>query len=208
MTIDEYISDNNYKPLTDREIGNKHKAKIRGTDDLIPWTEVYTRLSAGMSILDVIYIYGNGRKIALFAKMDGIEVNDVLSDTLDQEILQRRKMGEIEAKNPEVARTMKEMVNEYAPDVGRDVIMLSKKLVAKAVELVEEDECSSNDLNNIAKAVQTMTDTIEITQRHSAGAGLGNVNIAVQGFSFIEDLNNTGDNKISDVIDTIEVEDN
>ncbi len=187
MTIDEYISDNNYKPLTKREIANKHKAKIRGTDDLMPWTEVYTRLSAGMSILDVIYIYGNGRKIALFAKMDGIEVNDVLSDTLDQEILQRRKMGEIEAKNPEVARTMKEMVNEYAPDVGRDVIMLSKKLVAKATELVEEDECSSNDLNNIAKAVQTMTDTIEITQRHSAGVNINAGDMVVEGFSFVLD---------------------
>ncbi len=187
MTIDEYISDNNYKPLTKREIANKHKAKIRGTDDLMPWTEVYTRLSAGMSILDVIYIYGNGRKIALFAKMDGIEVNDVLSDTLDQEILQRRKMGEIEAKNPEVARTMKEMVNEYAPDVGRDVIMLSKKLVAKATELVEEDECSSNDLKNIASAVQTMTDTIEITQRHSAGVNISTGDMVVEGFSFVLD---------------------
>ncbi len=188
MTIDEYISDNNYKPLTKREIANKHKAKIRGTDDLMPWTEVYTRLSAGMSILDVIYIYGNGRKIALFAKMDGIEVNDVLSDTLDQEILQRRKMGEIEAKNPEVARTMKEMVNEYAPDVGRDVIMLSKKLVAKATELVEEDECSSNDLKNIASAVQTMTDTIEITQRHSAGVNISTGDMVVEGFSIVADL--------------------
>ncbi len=188
MTVEEYIEDKKLKPLTKKEILHKDNLKIRGTDQPMPWTEIYTRLSAGMSILDVIYIYGNARKIALFAQRDGITVNDILADTLDQEILQRRKMNEIESSNPEVARTMKEMVNEYAPDVARDVIMLSKKLVKKATDLVEEEQCTSNDLQNIAKAVQTMTDTIELTQRHSVGVNISTGDMVVEGFSIVADL--------------------
>jgi len=187
--LEEYAKLNGFKPLTSKEVKEKYKVKIYGTQDPLPWTEVYTRLSAGMSIDDVVHIYGQARKITLFALKDGIDINPVLSQTLDDEILQRRKMNEIEKSNPEVARTMKEMVNEYAPDVARDVIMLSKKLVQRATDIIDDkdDACTTNDLKNIAAAVQTMTDTIELTQRHGAGVQVNAGNIQVEGFSFVLD---------------------
>ena len=184
MTVKEYIEKNSFKPLSAKEIEDMHKVKISGTDNPMPWTEVFTRLSAGMEMDDVVYIYGNARKIALFAQREGVDADPVLSKVVDDEILQRRKMNEIELNNPVVARTMKEMVNEYAPDVGRDVAILSKKVVKRATNLVDDDECSAADLKNITAAIQTMTDTLEITQRHSAGVTVNNGDIQVNGFEF------------------------
>ena len=188
MTLEEYAKKNKFKPLTEKEIKDKNKVKITGTDDPMPWTEVFTRLSAGMPIEDVVYMYGQARKITLFAINEGIlDADPVLSQVVDDEIIQRRKMQEIEATNPIVARTMKEMVNEYAPDVGKSVVMLSKAIVDRAQNLVEDDECSAMDLKNITSAIQTMTDTLEITQRHSAGVMINNGDIQVNGFDFVLD---------------------
>ena len=145
---------------------------------------MYTRISAGMSLDDIATIYGNIRKITLFAIEDGVGFIEEISKTLDDEIIQRRKMVEIEHNNPVVARTMKEMANEYAPDVGKSVSLLSVKLIKKASELISEEDCTTNDLQNIAKAVQTMTDTIELTQRHSTVGGNTINNIQVEGFTF------------------------
>ena len=188
MTPEQYIEEYNLNPLTNNEIKRgKQILKIRGTDEYVNWTEVYTRISAGMSMTDVADIYGNGRKIALFAQLDGVTLNETLSKTLDNEIVQRRQMDSLEKSDPVIARTMKEMANEYAPDVGRKVALLSVKLVDKATEIIDDQEPTTNDLLNIAKAVQTMSDTIELTQRH-ASAVAANVSLQIDGFSIVEDV--------------------
>mgnify|MGYP003643879348 CR=1 FL=1 len=189
MTPHEYLEENECKKLSKKELSKgKDNIKIRGTKDLMPWTEVYTRISAGMSMEHIAEIYGNGRKIALWAIRDGIEFNPTLSDAVDGEITQRRKMHEVAVHNPDVARTMLEMANEYAPDVGKRVVMLSQSLVEKAQKLVNAEDCTSNDLQNIAKAVQTMTDTIELTQRHGSAIKISGGGVQVEGFSFVLDV--------------------
>ena len=188
MTPEEFIEHNALKPLSDVELRSKDKVKVFGTGEPMPWEEVYTRIAGGMSMEHIEEIYGNARKIALWAIEDNIGVVPEIADTIDSEIQQRRKMKEIQMTNPAVAKTMLEMANEYAPDVGREVVLLSQSLVKKAQQLVNDEDCSSNDLNNIAKAVQTMTDTIELTQRHSAGIQVGaGASVNVQGFEFVLD---------------------
>ena len=189
MTPEEYVKFNDCKPLTKKERKKgKNKLRIYNTDEPMPWTEIYTRISGGMSMEHIEEIYGHGRKIALWAIEDNIHIVPEISDTVDSEIEQRRKMKEIQVANPVVAKTMLEMANEYAPDVGKEVVLLSQSLVKKAQKLINDEDCSSNDLNNIAKAVQTMTDTIELTQRHSAGIQVGaGGSVNVQGFEFVLD---------------------
>lgn len=185
MTPQQYLDENDYKPLSAMELKRgKDGIKIFGTNDLMPWTEVYTRISAGMDMGHIAQIYGNGRKIALWAVRDGIELIQDLSDVVDAEIGQRKKMGAIVNSNPEVARTMLDMVNEYAPDVNKNVVMLSAGLINKAQEIQGSVDCTSSDLLNVWKAVQTMTDTLELTQRHGSAMQINAQKIQVTGFEF------------------------
>ena len=174
-----------------------------GTDIPIDWKEVYTRISVGMPMEDIEKVYGQGRKIALWAEHDGVDLVQELSDIVDAEIMQRRTMNEVEKSDPEVAKTMREVVNEYAPDVARLTVELSRDLIKKGSEIVNDEYCTSTDLKNIAQAVQTMTDTIQVSERFSTNAGQGvGVNIQVQGFEFALDA----PKKTEEVI--LEVEDN
>lgn len=185
MTPDEYIEFHDFKPLTKKELKKgKNSLKIYGTDEPMPWTEIYTRISAGFSMAHIAQIYGHGRKIALWAIHDNIQYIPELKEVLDGEINQREKVSALQQANPVVAKTMLEMANEYAPDVGKKVVMLSSSLVDRAQTLINSEDSTSSDLLNIAKAVQTMTDTIELTQRFSSGVQVNNNNISVSGFHF------------------------
>ena len=182
----DYINEHKFKELTELEIkAGKKDIKITGTKELMPWTEVYTRISAGMSMEHIALIYGHGRKISLWAEHDGIKLLPEVSDILDGEIIQRRKMNAVEVSNPEVAKTIKEMVNEYAPDTAKLVVELSRDLIKKGSTIINDDDCTSSDMLNVAKAVQTMTDTTQISERFSTNAGIaGGLSIHVEGFSF------------------------
>lgn len=188
MTPKEYAALNNLKPLSKKELKRgKNKIKIYGTDKKMPWTEVYTRIQAGMKLEHIADIYGNIRQIVLWAIEDNIEPNAVISDIVDELIVANRKINEVEAVNPTAAMTMKEMVHEYAPDVAKNVVLLANSMVMKGQSKLNSDECTTNDMVNIAKAVQTMTDTVELTQRHSAGVNIANASVQVQGFEFVLD---------------------
>ncbi len=165
----------------------KDKIKIWGTQELMPWTDIYARIAAGMDIKHIAQKYGHERMITLWAEQDGIEPIKDIIDLVDNEIIQRRKMLEVENKNPAIAMTLKEVVNEYAPDVAVELVKLTTSMIRKGQAILDDEESTTNDMKNIAQAVQTMTDTIEVSERFSTNAGTGNISIAVQGFSFIED---------------------
>ena len=189
MTVcEQYAKDNKFEPLSKKELKKgKSKLKIYGTKEPMPWDEVYTRIQGGMSLDDVNKLYGQIRKITLFAIQDGIDFNQNISDTIDEHIIHERKMAAVDAINPTVARTMKEMANEYAPDLGMKVAKLSVSMVNKAQKIINNKDCSSNDLKNIATAIQTMTDTVELTARHSTVGGNNITAVQVEGFSFVLD---------------------
>jgi len=60
-------------------------------------------------------------------------------------------------------------------------------LVQRATAMINTEYATTSDLINAAKAVQTVTDTLEVTQRHSAGVQIGNAQVQVQGFEFVLD---------------------
>jgi len=187
MTPYEYNNFMNFKPLTDSEVKSRNKLKIYGTDELMPWTDIFTRISAGMPIEDLVEKYGHARKLTLFAILDGIEPIQDIVDFVDKEIAQRRAMMRVEEQNPVAARSMKEMINEYAPDVARSFIELTAAMIKKGQTELNDPECTTNDMKNIAAAVTQMTDAAEITQKFNTNAGQVGLNIQVSGFDFVRD---------------------
>lgn len=185
MTAKEYVCKNHYKPLSDVELERgKDILKIRLTNTLIPWSEIYTRLRAGMPMERIVEMYGSGRVISLWAMHDGVEVDVELQKVVINEIAQRKTLNRIVEQNPKVAKTLLDLANEYAPDVGRNVAILTSKIVNKANLLLDEGFTTTNDLVNIAKAVQTMTDTVELSKRFSNNVHVNNNTVSVSGFRF------------------------
>ena len=185
MTPQEYVDFHDHQPLTanEKNIG-KTRLNIFNTDTPMPWDEVYTRIAAGMSMEHVAHIYGQGRKIALWAIKDNITPNETMTALLDDEIEQRRKMQAVETTNPVAAHTLKEMANEYAPDAAKNIATFSNELVKVAKTKLKTDRITSLDLVNLAKAVQTASDILGHTQRHANAASLTHNEIAVSGFTF------------------------
>ena len=200
MTPNEYVDELSLKPLTSVELERgKDKLRISGTEDLIPWTEVYARITAGMSMSDIAEIYGQGRKIALFAMEDGISYDAVAMDFLDNEIKQRKAMATLESTSPVVAKTMKEMANEYAPDVMKSISELSTATVKRAHDLIEES--TTNDMKNIWDTMQKMTDTLELTHRHASASSISIANAVTGGTEFVVEIDHPPEPTDAEVID-------
>lgn len=191
-TPQQYIDEMKPKPLTQQEIKRgKESLCIAGTDTPMPWEEVYTRISAGMDMGHVAHIYGHGRKIALWAIHDDISTNETMSNLLDDEITQRRKMDALTEVAPVAANTLMEMANEYAPDVAKKAVLLSMDVLKRASKIVNETDpkkgATSLDLVNIMKAQQMVTDSLNLTDRHASQVNNTQNNIMVEGFTFSED---------------------
>lgn len=199
MTPEEYLKDKDAKPLSDQEIKRGKKSlRVFGTDDPMPWDEIYTRIAAGMSMEDIAHIYGHGRKIALWAIKDKIELNPTISDALDSEITQRRTIQAIGEQNPIAAQTIQDMANEYAPDSAKKASLLADKLIQAGSDVLDREVTNkmtgkkakaytSLDLVNISKALQTSTDVLGLTQRHASATQIGSAQIQVSGFTFALD---------------------
>lgn len=188
MTIDEYISAKKLKPLTAKELEQgKNNLKIYGTSDPIPWSTVFTRLAAGQPMEEVAHQYGHGRKIALWAQQEGVEVQPLLADTVEEEVAHRKRVQAITNASPEVAGTLMEMVNEIAPDFQTNVAVFADKVVTKSIAMLDQKFLESSDIVNLTKAVQTSTDTVGVTQRHAAASSQTANNFKIEGFRFVLD---------------------
>ncbi len=188
MTPKEYKIDHNLKDLSDKQILEGKKAvTIKGTKIPMPFDEVYTRIMGGMSLDDIDKIYGRIKLIVKWAVHDNIEPDGEISSLVDDEIENRRKFDMIERNNPTVAKTIKEMVNEYAPDVTKKVAILSGKLLDKGLLMAQDEETTSSDILNIAKAMQTITDVTGDTDRHAKTANV-NLNMGQGGTEFVIEL--------------------
>ncbi len=193
MTPKEYIVEHSPAPLSPVELNQRNKVKVHGTDNFMPWDEVYTRIAAGMDMEHIIHIYGEGRKIALWAVHDNIAPDPVLANLLDDEITQRRKMQAVESESPTAAATIQTMANEYAPDAARNIAVFADRLVVKATSALDAKDkegtslITSLDMVNLTKAVQTASDILGHTQRHANAASLTQNTIQVEGFQFALD---------------------
>ncbi len=187
MTVcEQYAKDNDLKPLTEKELKKgKKKVKIYGTKEKMPWNDVYTRIRVGMKFEHINEKYGNIRKIVLFAILDEVDFEEMLSDALDEKIVADRKFNNIEAVNPEAGGAMRDMVVEYAPDLKKKAINLVSSAIDRGQQIINSKDCTSNDLKNVLQAVQIGTDITDITQRHSTNIGNSNLSVQVDGFDFV-----------------------
>lgn len=187
-TPEQYIQIHDCKPLTTNELNyGKVKLRISNTDDLVPWEEVYTRIAAGMDMEHIAEIYGQGRKIALWAVHDKIKFIPEVSNLVDDEITQRRKMAAVSDESPTAASTIQEMANEYAPDVAKDIVTFAQKAIQAAIRDIDRPKRTTLDLVNLTKAVQTASDTIGTTQRHASQAQSTQATVLTGGWTFTMD---------------------
>ncbi len=202
MSPEEYVKHIDAQPLSINELNRgKHGIRISNTDEPMPWNEIYTRIAAGMKLEHIAEIYGQGRKIALWAIHDKISHQPLVQDVLEAEIDQRRKMQDIANENPEAAATLHAMANEYAPDAAKNIAVFANKAILAATNDIDKPKRTSLDLLNLVKAVQSASDTLGHTQRHASAVNQTTNHVAVTGFTFELDAPPTQDR-----LETIEAE--
>jgi len=190
-TPEQYVQIHDCKPLTVNELNyGKTKLRISNSDELIPWEEVYTRIAAGMDMEHIAEIYGQGRKIALWAIKDSIALIPEVSSLVDDEITQRRRMAAVSDESQTAASTIQEMANEYAPDVAKDIVVFAQKAIQAAIRDIDRPKRTTLDLVNLTKAVQTASDTIGTTQRHASQAQGVQATVLTGGWTFTLDTPN------------------
>ena len=204
MTVEEYIVSKKLKPLTPKEKEQgKNSLKIYGTSDPIPWSTVFTRLASGQPMEQIAQQYGHGRKIALWAQVEGIEVVPFLEETVEKEIEHRERMDKLTNASPVITTLLMERVNEVAPDFQTKVAQFASKVVDKSITMLDQKFLESSDIVNLTKAVQTSTDTVGVTQRHAAAGNTNHNNFQIEGFEIV--LDDTAPPQIEH--DAIDVED-
>jgi len=132
-------------------------------------------------------MYGHGCQIARWAQRDSIQIDPTLYEAVASEIEHRERIATIADKDLTEAITLMNMVNEIAPDYTQKVALFSSKLVNKAIRLLDTPTLAPDDLTSLAKAVQTSTDTVGVTQRHASAASITNNSVKVTGFDFVLD---------------------
>ena len=178
-----------YKPLTKKEIKKgKDVVKIYNTDTLMPWEEVFTRIKMNLAYVDIDESYGNLRKIVLFAILEDVGYDKMMTTLFDDELKLREQKAEIIQKDgPVVIATMEEAVNEYAPNFAKKVATLLDAGVDRSIKLLNNEDSTSNDVKNVFSALQVATDIAGKTQRHSGAMGGGGLGVPmVTGFMFVE----------------------
>ena len=188
MTPNEYYEHHKLKPLTSKEVKKgKRTLSISGTDDPIPWDEVYDRLAIGEPVENIAKEYGHVRKIVLFAIRDKVELNPILQQAVVDMVNNRETMREIEKVSPSTALTIHETANKYSPTLCQKIVTLSETSIIAMQKLVNNGECTTNDFKNISAATLTFSDIVGLTQRHASAANI-KVDGHVDGFSIVADL--------------------
>jgi len=184
----EFASRNEFKPLSDKELDRgKYKVKIAGTKDPMPWDVVYSQIRLGFPYEDIAHEFGEIRKIVMFAIEDSVAYLPEVGELLDEDVELAKRKTALASVDLTLVKTMEEGVSRYAPEIIKNVSIFGAQLVQRATAMINTEYATTSDLMNAAKAVQTVTDTLEVTQRHSAGVQIGNAQVQVQGFEFVLD---------------------
>ena len=183
MKLNDYVK--NLKPLTEKELAKgKSNLKIYGTQDPMPWATIFARIESGQDIEEIGKQYGHARKIALYAVLNGVDVDEKKRLFVEKEQEQRQVIQEIaNTDGVEVAKTLLQRVNEVAPDYERNLAVFADKMLKKAISKLDDNFLETSDMLNMANAVQKSSDTVGVTQRHANAANINAGEIKVQGFT-------------------------
>jgi hypothetical protein len=202
MTVcEQYAKDKGFKPLTKKELKKGKAINVYNTKEPMPWKTIYTMIEGGMPLDAIHEAYGKIRKITLFAIIDGVDVNEKYVNTIDNAIIGERGMSEIEADDPDVADTLRTVMVAFAPDLNKKVIKFAAAVMDRSIRIINDKDCTSNDVKNLTASVQTTTDIVGLTERHNKVGGNAITNVQVEGFTFSLDK----PPEPTDVIDIVEV---
>jgi len=183
-----FIEQQQYKPLTPKELQKgKSYLRIYGTQDAMPWSTIYSRLASGQPIIEVIKQYGHGRKLALWAQEDNVQLNTKSVEALSTAQEARQQIQSIANDDPDTAKTILTRLNELTPDFQGNVAVFADKMIRKATSKLDDKYLEAADMEKLANAVMKTTDLVGVTQRHSAGVNINNTAIKVEGFDFVLD---------------------
>ena len=188
MTPNEYIEHHKIKALTKKELKKgKTSLRVSNTEEPMPWETIYNRLRLGEPVENIAKEYGHGRKIALWSIRDKIDIEPVMQEALMNMVNNRETMKEIEKVDPQIAMTIQETANKYAPTLAEKIIKIGSSSMDAMQVLIDNGECTTNDHKNISAAALTWSDLVGLTQRHANAASLNVLRPVVEAFDFVED---------------------
>ncbi len=143
-------------------------------------------MASGQPLSEIGKQYGHLRKLVLWAKIDNVQLDTQTQDIINREQTIRKEIIEVANDDPEKARTLLDRVNEVSPDFQQNIALFADKLINKVTEKLDDKFLEPQDFTHLATAVQKVTDTVGITQRHSGGININNNSLAIpDGFSII-----------------------
>ena len=195
-----FIEQQQYKPLSAKELQKgKSYLRVYGTQDAMPWSTIYSRLASGQPIIEVIKQYGHGRKLALWAQEDNVQLDTKSVEALNTAQDARQQIQQIANTDPDTAKTILTRLNELTPDFPGNVAIFATKMLKKATDKLDDKYLEAADMEKLANAVMKTTDLVGVTQRHSSAVNINNTEVKVQGFDFILDAPPTQDTTVIEV---------
>ena len=85
-----------------------------------------------------------------------------------------QQVSQLKEKSPELAQRTLDIVAEKHPQFKKAMVALSIKLFNRMLKIA--DEASASEIPSLAKGMQTITDTLGISQRHAPKIEVNNTN--------------------------------
>ncbi len=75
------------------------------------------------------------------------------------------QVTELKGSNPELVQPVLDIVTQKHPEFKKAMVALSSKLFNRMLKIA--DEATASDIPQLAKGMQTITDTLGVSQRHA-----------------------------------------
>lgn len=76
-----------------------------------------------------------------------------------------QSLSQVADKSPELAQNVMDIVTQKHPEFKKAMVALSSKLFNRMLKIA--DEATANEIPQLAKGMQTITDTLGVSQRHA-----------------------------------------
>ncbi len=134
----------------------------------IDWTPILADYQTGQYSLNQLSKKHNVSKGALSYRLKEIdtsliEQSNAVIKGFDDSIEQ---LEQLRLNNPQVAEKVIDIVTQKHPEFKKAMIALSGKLFNRMLKIA--DEATANEIPQLAKGMQTITDTLGISQRHAS----------------------------------------
>ena len=131
-----------------------------------PWDKIKLDYESGLSQSDLHKKY----EVPYNALNDHITRKGWLQSEQSKAIIKgfdniSEQVSELKAETPELAKNTIDIIIDKHPQFKRAMVALSTKLFNRMFQIT--DQAKAHELPQLAKGMQTITDTLGISQRHS-----------------------------------------